>query len=306
MQRYGVSGIDLAWFTSYLQNRRQLCKVNGGSARIEEIQCGVRRGSCLRLLLFIVYINDASFCLESCQVIMYADDTSISFAARSVNDLNVTLNKEIASLRDWLQGNELSLNVLKRQAMFIGSRPNLKKISTKLVESPSFSIGGSKVEMVDNVKYLGVQIDKHLAWDEHTHFVQSKVSCAIGFFKYAKKLLPQDALCKLYRAIVEPQLRYCCSVWGGVCGGTKLQVRQKLQDRAARIVTNSSYDSSASALIKILNWLTVADMIKIETACIVYKSINDLAPDYLSETFTKYLASSMKDLRNMATDLHTL
>ena len=38
-----------------------------------------------------------------------------------------------------------------------------------------------------------------------------------------------------------------------------------------------SYDSSASALIKTLNWPTVAEMIKVETACIVYKSINDLA-----------------------------
>ena len=71
---------------------------------------------------------------------------------------------------------------------------------------------------------------------------------------------------KMYRGIVEPHLRYCCSVWGA-CGGTRLQVLQKLQNRAARIVTNSSYDSSASALIKTLNWPTVADMRKVETAC---------------------------------------
>ena len=38
---------------------------------------------------------------------------------------------------------------------------------------------------------------------------------------------------------------------GHVGGGTKLQVLQKLQNRAARIVTNSSSDSSASALIKL-------------------------------------------------------
>ena len=52
---------------------------------------------------------------------MYADDTSISFTARSVNDLNLTMNKELDSLRKWLQGNKLSLNVLKIQAMVIGS-----------------------------------------------------------------------------------------------------------------------------------------------------------------------------------------
>ena len=90
---------------------------------------------------------------------------------------------------------------------------------------------------------------------------------------------------------------------GGAGGGTNLQVLQKLQNRAARIVTNSSCDSSASALIKILNWPTVVDMIKIETACMVYKSINDLAPDYLSKMFTKILTCSMKNLRNTTTDL---
>ena len=85
--------------------------------------------------------------------------------------------------------------------------------------------------------------------------------------------------------------------------GNRLQVLQKLQNRAARIVTNSSYDSSASALIQTLNWPTVADMIKVETACMVYKSINELAPDYLSQIFAKKSACSRKNLRNTATDL---
>ena len=181
MQKYGVSGNELAWFTSYLQDRRQLCKVNGVSSRIEEIHCGVPQGSCLGPLLFIVYINDLPFCLESCQVTMYADDTSISFTAKSVNDLNMTLNKDLDSLRKWLQGNKLSLNILKTLAMVIGSHPNFKKISTKLVETPSFTIRGSDIEMVGNVKYLGVQIDRHLPWDEHIHFVRSKVSRARSY-----------------------------------------------------------------------------------------------------------------------------
>ena len=156
MQRYGVSGIGHAWFTSYLQGRRQLCKVNGVSSRTEEIHCGVPQGSCLGPLLFIFYINDLPLFLENCQVAMYADDTSISFSARSVNDLNVTLNKELDPLREWLQGKKLSINVLKTQGMVIGSRPNLKKISTNLVETPSFSISGSEVEMVDKIKYFGM------------------------------------------------------------------------------------------------------------------------------------------------------
>eukprot|EP00481_Brizalina_sp_1-RS-2013_P002622 TRINITY_DN6921_c0_g1_i1.p2 TRINITY_DN6921_c0_g1~~TRINITY_DN6921_c0_g1_i1.p2 ORF type:complete len:112 (-),score=0.61 TRINITY_DN6921_c0_g1_i1:54-389(-) len=63
---------------------------------------------------------------------------------------------------------------------------------------------------------------------------------------------------------------------GGHVGGPGCRCCKNFKNRAARIVTNSSYDSSASALIKSLNWPTVADMIKTETACMVYKSINDL------------------------------
>ena len=37
-------------------------------------------------------------------------------------------------------------------------------------------------------------------------------------------------------------------------GGTKLEVLQKLQGRADRIATNRSYDSSVTALVKILDW----------------------------------------------------
>ena len=62
---------------------------------------------------------------------------------------------------------------------------------------------------------------------------------------------------------------------------------QKLQNRAARIVTNSSFDAPAANLIKELKWPTVQDMIKQEMAAIVFKSINGLAPTYLSTLFTK-------------------
>ena len=44
---------------------------------LEGIHCGVQHESCLGLLLFIFFINDHPFCLESCQVNLCADDTSI-------------------------------------------------------------------------------------------------------------------------------------------------------------------------------------------------------------------------------------
>ena len=120
----------------------------------------------------------------------------------------------------------------------------------------------------------------------------SKVSRAVGFLKYANKFVPKETLIQMYRGIVEPHFRYCCSVLGS-CGETRLRVLQKWQNRAARIVFNSSYDTAATLLIKNLKWLTITDMVKSETATVTYKAITGFAPSYLSNLFIKILTEML-------------
>ena len=76
----------------------------------------------------------------------------------------------------------------------MGSQPNLKKISDKKVELPTFVIDDSQIKIVEKAKYLGVQLDQHLVWDELVSYVRTKVSRALGILKYAKKLLLQETL----------------------------------------------------------------------------------------------------------------
>ena len=56
-----------------------------------------------------IYINDLPLALKNSEVTMYADDTSISYSSKNVDELNETLNSDLDSLKQWLEGNELSL-----------------------------------------------------------------------------------------------------------------------------------------------------------------------------------------------------
>ena len=181
----------------------------------------------------------------------------------------------------------LSLNVVKTQRMIMGSRCKLHSIDLPSSSKPDLNIDGEEITMVNNTKYLSLKVDDQLKWSTHWSSTIKKVSRGIGMLKYSKRYLPKESLFMLYRSLVEPYFRYCCPVWGS-CSASALDKLQKLQNRAARIVTNSPYDASALPLIGSLGWLTIREFIDFETSKMVYnKSLNALARDYLRNIFQK-------------------
>jgi hypothetical protein len=88
----------------------------------------------------------------------------------------------------------------------------------------------------------------------------------------------------IYNCLVQPYFDYCCVVWDS-CGSTIANKLQKLQNRAARVLTSSNYDTNAEYLIEKLSWKNFESQQKIAKAIMVYKSLNGFVPDYLSEVF---------------------
>ena len=92
-------------------------------------------------------------------------------------------------------------------------------------------------------------------------------------------------------------------MWGN-WGESKKNALQKLQHPAARIVTNSSYDASASPLLSKSEWPTIDEIIKGEITNMAYKSINNLAPKYICNLLTKNSSRDTITLRNSELDLY--
>ena len=95
LMHYGVQQRELAWFRSYLCNRKQFCRVSGVSSKTEGIDVGVPQGSCLGPLLFLIYINDLPQAVQNSTVSMYADDTSLCYQSSDIDELNKAINNDL-------------------------------------------------------------------------------------------------------------------------------------------------------------------------------------------------------------------
>ena len=92
LQMYGVDQNGIKFFESYLSNCSQRCCVNGQLSEAVDLTCGVPQGSNLGPLLFLIYINDLPNCLETATPRMFANDTNITIAAKSLPESRVVIS----------------------------------------------------------------------------------------------------------------------------------------------------------------------------------------------------------------------
>ena len=78
---------------------------------------------------------------------------------------------------------------------------------------------------------------------------------------------------------VEPYLRYCNTTWG-YCAATLLNRLQALQNRAVRVIKGLQYDEADHPkILRELGILNVEQLVRLDTASLVYHIENNLAPE---------------------------
>ena len=123
--------------------------------------------------------------------------------------------------------------------------------------------------------------------------ISKKISSAIGALKRIRPFISESSALQIYQALILPYFDHCSPVWDERSVSGKLQ---KLQNRAARVITRSSYDSSASILLNRLNWDNLSTSRKTLKAALMFKIIKGLSPAYRQDLFS--IRSTPYNLRN--------
>ena len=63
---------------------------------------------------------------------MYADDNNLTYSSKNPDDLCSSHTHDHANLKEWLDSNRLSLNVLKTKCLFTETRHKISQVLTEL------------------------------------------------------------------------------------------------------------------------------------------------------------------------------
>ena len=207
---YGIVQQEKELLTDYLFNRWQYVQYKGILSSKLPVYCGVPQGSILGPLLFLLHFNDAEKQLENCSIITYADDTVIYFHDKNIDKIADVLTKDFERLSNWLEKNELSLNLKKgkTELMVFGTKIRLSRITDKIQIKHQFN----EINSTSSYKYLGVLVDPSLNLDDHFKNVYKKASSRVRLLRKIRNNLTTDAALRIYQAYVMPTVLYCSLV----------------------------------------------------------------------------------------------
>lgn len=274
---YGIRGVHLNWFKSYLENRKQFTDIDTTHSITNEIKTGVPQGSILGPLLFLIYMNDIPNASSELDFILYADDSTLSNVIRTSlphrptkDEIALKLNVELAKVHDWLAVNRLSLNIKKTKFMIFH---NINKDVNSF--APKLQINDIEIERVSNFNFLGTIVNENLSWKPHADHISNKISKYIGIMNKLKRFLPTRILRILYCSMIQSLLNYSLLVWG-----TNNNRIEKLQKKAIRTISNSKYNAHSEPLFKELRILKIRDLFNLNVLKFYYKFVKGNVPEY--------------------------
>ena len=203
----------------------------------------------------------------------------LSFNSRNAEDQADVVSRIEAcacEIDNWMTTNKLKLNRDKSELLVISSkfrpRPPLDSIS----------VNDHSVLPSDFARNLGVAFDNTLSFEKQVNLICKSCFYHIRRIAKIREYLSDDSTATLIHAFISCRLDYGNALLYGLPKHL-IQKLQSVQNCAARLITRNNKYAHITPILKELHWLPVEQRIVFKILLLVYKSLNNLAPKYISD-----------------------
>ena len=292
---YGIGGVALQWFRSYLLDRNQIVSVQGRKSNIHHLQCGVPQGSVLGARMYTMYTRQLSDVIKKHDVIhhSYADDTQIYIHSEdnpeARKEATDKLQRCIADICEWMEMNALKLNEEKTEYIIFSRN--------KTPVHDAIKAGNNDAAAQDTVKILGVTLDRNMTLERQVINTCKSIYMNIRKIRRIRPYLTDYAVRTLVQTTVTVRLDYCNSLYNGLTVGTmkKLQIAQ---NAAARLISGTMRHEHISGILRELHWLPATKRCQYKLLVLTYQALHGNLPFYICEMLHWYHPS--RPLRSAA------
>jgi hypothetical protein len=164
LEAVGITGRSNSWFRSYLTGGSQCVDWEGAISSFVDVEFGVRQGSILGPILFILHTADMASAVGTALNVTYADDSNVWAVSDTLEELKNKLENLAARFSAWAKGNGLAMNAGKTQLLVSSN-------GGRDLSSFSVNVDGKLIKASDTFELLGVKYDRRLTTAPHDAMV---------------------------------------------------------------------------------------------------------------------------------------
>ena len=278
----GCPGWLLRVVMAFLSNRMMVVRYKGKRSATKSLPGGGPQGTLLGLFLFLVLINDAGFkgqlnnagdvatCRRNLKAVnqihlKYVDDMSLAesinlkemlvtapdrqqpdnFHARTGHVLqqeNSAVYKQLTKTSEYAANNEMKVNFKKTKFMLFNPCISLDFM-------PDFELGGHEIELVEEMRLLGLVFSSDMKWSANTEFIVKRGFKKLWMLRRLKGLgADDDELLDIYMKQIRCLLELAVPAWHGAISQENSIEIERVQKAALHIILGDNYLSYKNAL----------------------------------------------------------
>lgn len=228
----------------FLENRTFRVSVNTSYSSPKSIPAGVPQGSVLSPLLYTIYTSDFKP-PKLTDTAYYADDTALITSSKLTSALIKKMEKSILACNKFFRKWKIKINNNKTQAIIFPYNKSPKRLPTRSIKFES-----SSINIQNQVKYLGVYLDKKLRFRIH---IESACDKAIKSFRALWPILNRRSALNItnknliFKSVIRPILSYASPIWykAANCHLKRFQI---IQNKCLKMIHKKHWRYSTSVL----------------------------------------------------------